>query len=268
MPADPVRGRRWADHRRTLEAIGWKCRTCSPWRDLPEKFGSFKTAHKRLIRWAVDGTWVLLAAADESDDIGWTVSVDSTVCRPITMPPEPGKGGFGPRRTRRSRPRTLPRRPEHENPSRQRQPCTALGPPRHRRPGGRRTGLRGRHGRHPSSEKRTWQTEDPPRGRPGRSRVFVPRDPWAAAPARDPCRHSATVRSGWSPSAARSRRRPPADLRRGGIQAAQRGRAMHQPVQTVARPGPADRQVRHRLPGRTAPRRHPHLGPQVSQLRS
>ncbi|MFF1285868.1 IS5/IS1182 family transposase, partial [Streptomyces sp. NPDC058299] len=22
-PADPVRGRRWADHRRTLEAIAW-----------------------------------------------------------------------------------------------------------------------------------------------------------------------------------------------------------------------------------------------------
>ncbi|MFF9457710.1 transposase [Streptomyces flaveolus] len=36
MPADPVRGRRWADHRRTLEAIAWKYRTNSPWRDLPE----------------------------------------------------------------------------------------------------------------------------------------------------------------------------------------------------------------------------------------
>jgi transposase len=86
MPADPVRGRRWADHRRTLEAIAWKYRTCSPWRDLPDELGSCKTAHKRLIRWAVDGTWerilaAVLAAADKSDDIGWTVSVDSTVCR-------------------------------------------------------------------------------------------------------------------------------------------------------------------------------------------
>ncbi|MES9621137.1 IS5 family transposase [Streptomyces tuirus] len=86
MPADPVRGRRWADHRRTLEAIAWKYRTCSPWRDLPDELGSFQTAHKRLIRWAVDGTWerifaAVLTTADESDDIGWTVSVDSTVCR-------------------------------------------------------------------------------------------------------------------------------------------------------------------------------------------
>ncbi|MFD0119676.1 MULTISPECIES: IS5 family transposase [unclassified Streptomyces] len=86
MPADPVRGRRWADHRRTLEAIAWKYRTCSPWRDLPDELGSFQTAHKRLIRWAVDGTWerilaAVLAAAEGADDIGWTVSVDSTVCR-------------------------------------------------------------------------------------------------------------------------------------------------------------------------------------------
>ncbi|MGY1401326.1 IS5 family transposase [Streptomyces sp. SS10] len=86
MPADPVRGRRWADHRRTLEAIAWKYRTCSPWRDLPEELGPFQTAHKRLIRWAVDGTWArilaaILAVADADDDVGWTVSVDSTVCR-------------------------------------------------------------------------------------------------------------------------------------------------------------------------------------------
>ncbi|MER5959872.1 IS5 family transposase [Streptomyces longhuiensis] len=86
MPADPVRGRRWADHRRTLEAIAWKYRTCSPWRDLPDELGSFQTAHKRLIRWAVDGTWerilaAVLASAEGADDIGWTVSVDSTVCR-------------------------------------------------------------------------------------------------------------------------------------------------------------------------------------------
>ncbi|MFF6953006.1 IS5 family transposase [Streptomyces iakyrus] len=86
MPPDPVRGRRWADHRRTLEAIAWKYRTCAPWRDLPDELDPFQTAHKRLIRWAVDGTWdqilaALLAAADDADDIGWTVSVDSTVCR-------------------------------------------------------------------------------------------------------------------------------------------------------------------------------------------
>ncbi|GHA56668.1 hypothetical protein GCM10010345_71470 [Streptomyces canarius] len=86
MPADPVRGRRWVDHRRTVEAIAWKYRTNSPWRDLPGELGPFQTAHQRLIRWAVDGTWemilaAVLAAADADDDIDWTVSVDSTVIR-------------------------------------------------------------------------------------------------------------------------------------------------------------------------------------------
>jgi transposase len=86
MPANPVRRRRWADHRRTLEAIAWKYPTNSPWRDLPDELGPFQTAHKRLIRWAVDGTWekilaAVLASADAVDDIGWTVSIDSTVVR-------------------------------------------------------------------------------------------------------------------------------------------------------------------------------------------
>ncbi|MFJ4467488.1 IS5 family transposase [Streptomyces sp. NPDC089424] len=88
MLADPVRGRRWADHRRTLEAIAWNYRTCSPWRDLPCELGPFQTAHKRLLRWAVDGTWerilsVILAGTDAGDDVGWTVSVDSTICRAL-----------------------------------------------------------------------------------------------------------------------------------------------------------------------------------------
>lgn len=86
MPADPVRGRRWAEHRHTLEAIAWKYRTCSPWRDLPGELGPFQTAHERLPRWAVDGTWTRMpaavsTAADADDDLNWTVSADSTVMR-------------------------------------------------------------------------------------------------------------------------------------------------------------------------------------------
>lgn len=65
-----------------LEAIAWKYRTCSPWRDVPGELGPFQTAHKRLVRWAVDGTWERILAAvpveaDAVDDVGWTGSVDS-----------------------------------------------------------------------------------------------------------------------------------------------------------------------------------------------
>ncbi|MFI1470988.1 IS5 family transposase [Streptomyces wuyuanensis] len=98
MAADPVRGRRWADHRRTLEAIVWQYRTGSPWRDLPDELGSFQTARTRLLRWAVDGTWerilsAFLAAADEAADIGWTVSVDPTACRAHQHAAGAGKKG-------------------------------------------------------------------------------------------------------------------------------------------------------------------------------
>lgn len=84
VPADPVRGRGWTDHRRTLEAIAWKNRTNSPWLDHPAELGPFQTAHKRLTRWAIDGTWekifsALLMAVDAADDIDWTVSVASAI---------------------------------------------------------------------------------------------------------------------------------------------------------------------------------------------
>lgn len=51
-----------------------------------DELGSFQTAHKRLVRWAVGGIWERIfaavpAAAEGADDIGWTVSVDSTGCR-------------------------------------------------------------------------------------------------------------------------------------------------------------------------------------------
>ncbi|WP_420714598.1 IS5 family transposase [Streptomyces sp. NRRL WC-3723] len=69
-----------------LSAIAWKYRTNSPWRDLPAALGPFQTAHKRLIRWAVDGTWemilaAVLSAADADDAIDWAVSVGSAVIR-------------------------------------------------------------------------------------------------------------------------------------------------------------------------------------------
>lgn len=56
MPADPVRGRRRADRRRTLGEIAWKYRTRSPLRDLPEGPDPFQTAPKRLLRRVGDGT--------------------------------------------------------------------------------------------------------------------------------------------------------------------------------------------------------------------
>lgn len=84
----PQRGGRWADHREVIEAIAWKYRTGSPWRDLPAEFGSWKGAYSRFRRWTLDGTWQL----SSSIGCGWTVatsdradgrSVRVTVWRPL-----------------------------------------------------------------------------------------------------------------------------------------------------------------------------------------
>ncbi|MET9573574.1 transposase [Streptomyces virginiae] len=62
-------------------------RTGVPWRDLPARFGKWKTVYERHRRWSADGTWdrickAVLADADATGCIDWSmVSVDSTSCR-------------------------------------------------------------------------------------------------------------------------------------------------------------------------------------------
>lgn len=56
------------------------------WRDLPKRYGPWKTVHERQRRWSVDGTWELLlqqvqAEADATGDIDWDITVDSTSVR-------------------------------------------------------------------------------------------------------------------------------------------------------------------------------------------
>ena len=63
LPARGARGRPWADHRRMLEGISWRCRTGSPWRDLPTEFGPWQTVWKRHFRWSTDGTFQRILAA-------------------------------------------------------------------------------------------------------------------------------------------------------------------------------------------------------------
>jgi transposase len=64
----------------------WKLRTGAPWRDLPERYGPWKTCHERLRRWSADGTWdrILAEVIVKDDSVGaveWIISVDSTVVR-------------------------------------------------------------------------------------------------------------------------------------------------------------------------------------------
>ncbi|MER5527248.1 IS5 family transposase [Streptomyces sp. NPDC002677] len=87
LPKSGQRGGRWESHRRVINGILFRQRTGVPWRDLPARFGRWKTVYERHRRWSADGTWdklfaAVLADADAEGRIDWSmVSVDSTSCQ-------------------------------------------------------------------------------------------------------------------------------------------------------------------------------------------
>jgi transposase len=86
MPVGNGKCGRWRDHRQVVNGILYRLRTGIPWRDLPERFGPWKTVYERHRLWSNDGTWETLlrhvqAIADSSGQIDWDVSVDSTSAR-------------------------------------------------------------------------------------------------------------------------------------------------------------------------------------------
>ncbi|WP_240800720.1 IS5 family transposase [Streptomyces sp. ICN441] len=51
LPSPGGRGGRWNDHRTVLNGILLRVRTGVPWRDLPERYGSWKTVYERHRGW-------------------------------------------------------------------------------------------------------------------------------------------------------------------------------------------------------------------------
>ena len=88
LPPPPTgRGRPRRDDRAVVEAILWRLATGAPWRDLPERFGPWKTAHSRFRRWQRAGVWDrvladLRAQADARGELDWTLHfLDGTTVR-------------------------------------------------------------------------------------------------------------------------------------------------------------------------------------------
>lgn len=86
LPPLGGRGGQWRDHRQVIDGILWKIRTGAPWRDLPDRYGPWKTCHERLRKWTADGTWqkILDEVVVKDDSVGrvqWLLSIDSTVVR-------------------------------------------------------------------------------------------------------------------------------------------------------------------------------------------
>ncbi|MGV9277712.1 IS5 family transposase [Streptomyces griseosporeus] len=79
-------GRPRVDDRQILNGMVFKIRTGITWRDLPERFGPWKTVYTRFRRYALRGVFArvlqqLQARADKAGNIDWLVQIDSTIVR-------------------------------------------------------------------------------------------------------------------------------------------------------------------------------------------
>lgn len=86
-PQRPATGRPAKDHRTVLNGILWVLRTGAPWRDLPERYGSWKTVYSRFRRWQQAGIWDRVLAdlqrnADAAGHLDWEIQfIDSSIVR-------------------------------------------------------------------------------------------------------------------------------------------------------------------------------------------
>ena len=77
--SDP--GRSAADNRLFVNGVLWVLRSGARWSDLPERYGKYKTVHKRFTRWARAGVWeriFTLLARDRDNDY---LMIDSSIVR-------------------------------------------------------------------------------------------------------------------------------------------------------------------------------------------
>ncbi len=76
-----VRGVARVDDRRVLNGIFFKLRTGVPWRDLPERCGSYTTVYNRFNRWTKAGVWDRLMDAVADAHNHDLVMIDGTSVR-------------------------------------------------------------------------------------------------------------------------------------------------------------------------------------------
>lgn len=86
LPPSGAAGRPRVDDRRVINGMLFKAKTGVAWRDLPERYGPWKTIYNRFWRWSRDGTLTVLVRqvrviAEAIDELDREVSVDSSIVR-------------------------------------------------------------------------------------------------------------------------------------------------------------------------------------------
>jgi transposase len=124
LPPRQTRGRYYRDHRTILNGMLWVLHTGAPWRDLPERYGPWKTVYERFRRWAQDGTFdralaQLQARLEREGRLDWELwCIDGTSVRAHKAAAGAGeKSPAGaPAGAPRPRPRAEPRRLREQAP--------------------------------------------------------------------------------------------------------------------------------------------------------
>lgn len=69
------------DNRLFVEAVLYRYRAGIAWRDLPERFGNFRSIHTRHTRWSRNGTWRKIFETLAQDADNEYAMIDSTIVR-------------------------------------------------------------------------------------------------------------------------------------------------------------------------------------------
>lgn len=80
------------EDRRFIDAVLYRAKTGIPWRDLPERFGAWKTVFNRFTNWSQRGHWAAIFKALQLEDEEDAVILDASVVR-AHQDAAGGKGG-------------------------------------------------------------------------------------------------------------------------------------------------------------------------------
>lgn len=93
-----TRGVRAKNNRGFVDAVLYRYRAGTPWRDLPERFGDWKNVHRRWSRWAATGVWERIFVHLSADADNEYAMIDSTIVRAHQHSAGGSKKGIHPKR--------------------------------------------------------------------------------------------------------------------------------------------------------------------------